>query len=141
MKRAALLLSVYLAACCVVYPHGASRSVGRSPGNITGRYELRYLNVRGSLNAQLLPNNRIKFNLVALLKTAGGETRNGEVEGTVPLTGNTAVYSSGQCTIAMKFLGNRVEVKESNVDDCGFGAFVTAQGTYIRKSRKPKFDS
>lgn len=142
LRRAALLLSLYLLTCCFVSP-GPSlpKTEARARDQFTGRYELRYLNVRGSLNVQLRPNNRIKFSLVALLKTAGGETRNGEVEGTVELKGDTAVYKSGECRITMKFINNRVMVSESNVDDCGFGAFVTAKGTYIRKSRKPSFDS
>lgn len=138
MKRTALLLFVSLLACCLVQ---ARAERGRTRDNITGQYTLRYSNVRGSLNVQLLPNDKIKFSLTALLTTRGGETRNGVVEATVALNDNTAVYEEGQCRISMKFLNNTVEVKESNVDDCGFGAFVTAQGTYTRKSRKPKFDS
>lgn len=141
MRRAALLLSLLLACCFVQPAMASSKAHAPSRDTVTGRYELRYLNVRASLNVQLLPDNRIRFSLLALLNTAGGETRNGEVEGTVELKGNTAVYQSGQCRISMKFVNNRVVVSESNVDDCGFGAFVTAKGTYVRKSRKPRFDS
>lgn len=139
MKRVALLLFVFLLAYTLALTETEAASLPRD--NITGRYELRYSNVRGSLNVQLLAGNQIKFSLMALLLTAGGETRNGVAEGTVALNGGTAVYQSGRCRIVMKFLGNRVEVKESNVDDCGFGAFVTAEGTYLRRSRRPRFDS
>lgn len=89
----------------------------------------------------LLPNNKIKFSLTALLLTGGGETRNGVVEATLDLKNNTAIYQAGECRISMKFLNNRVIVKERNVNDCGFGTFATAQGTYIKRSRKPRFDS
>lgn len=140
MKKAALLLCVLLLTCCSVYPQARRLKIGRARDNITGQYVLRYLNVRGSLNVQLLPDNKIRFNLIALLSTSGGETRNGVAEGTVTLKGNTAVYRNGECRISMRFLNNRVVVRESNVDDCGFGAFVTARGTYFRKSRKPTFD-
>ena len=141
MKRIALLLSVSLLSCGLVYPQAERLKAGRTRDDVTGRYVLRYSNVRGSLNVQLLPNNRIKFSLVALLETGGGATRNGVVEATVALKDNTAIYQDGECKISMKFLSHSVLVKESNVDDCGFGAFVTAQGTYIRRSRKPRFDS
>jgi hypothetical protein len=141
MKRTALLLFVYLLTCCLVYSQAERPKVERTRDNVTGRYVLRYSNVRGSLNVLLLPNNKIKFSLIALLETGGGAPRNGVVEATVALKDNTAIYQDGGCTISMKFLNNRVKVKESNVDECGFGAFVTAQGTYLRKGRKPRFDS
>jgi hypothetical protein len=141
MNRAALLLFAYLLTCCLVCPQVARPTTGRTRDNITGHYVFRYSNVRSSLNVQLLPNNQIKFSLIALLETGGGTPRNGVVEATVPLKNNTAVYQDGACRIEMKFLNGRVEVKEHKVDDCGFGAFVTAQGTYLRRSRKPRFDS
>lgn len=141
MKSVALLLSVYLLTCYLAYPEAVLTTANSARPNITGQYVLRYSNVRSSLNVLLLPNDKIKFSLTALLKTGGGETRNGVVEGTVALKNNIAIYRQGECRIYMKFLDNRVVVKESNVDDCGFGAFVTAQGTYIKKSRKPRFDS
>jgi hypothetical protein len=140
MKRTALVLFISLLACQLVYTQGVRSRPARTRDQFTGHYELRYSNVRGSLDVQRLPDNQVKFSLTALLNTSGGETRNGVAEGTVRLKGNTAIYRNGECRIIMKFLNNRVEVKETSVDDCGFGAFVTAQGTYTRKSRKPKFD-
>jgi hypothetical protein len=141
MRIAASLLFVALLACCLVPAQGEQLNARRTPDNITGHYVLRYSNVRSSLNVQLLPNSRIKFSLVALLETGGGSPRNGVVEATAALKNGTAVHEDGECKISMKFVGNKVIVQEKNVEDCGFGAFVTAQGTYIRKSRKPRFDS
>ena len=142
MRRTASLLFVaLLLACCLVHAQGKKSKARRTPDNITGHYVLRYSNVRSSLNVRLLPNSQIKFSLVALLETGGGSPRNGVVEATVALKNGTAVYEDGECRISMKFVSNKVIVQESNVEDCGFGAFVTAQGTYIRKSRKPRFDS
>lgn len=140
MKRAALLLFICLTVCCAARTQTAAQTARRTRDNVTGLYVLRYSNVRGNLNVQLLPNSRIKFSLVALLETGGGGNRNGVAEGTVALKNNRAVYQQGECRIAMKFLDNSVEVEESNVEDCGFGAFVTARGTYHRKSRRPTFD-
>jgi hypothetical protein len=139
MRRAALLILISLAACSAALTQTARRGNARPRDAVTGQYVLRYSNVRGNLNVQLLPNSRIRFSLVALLETGGG-TRNGVAEGTIPLKDNSAVYQEGECRISMRFLGDRVEVEESNVEDCGFGAFVTARGTYNRKSRRPRFD-
>ncbi len=140
-RTASLLFLALLPTCCLVHARGQQLKARRAPDNITGHYVLRYSNVRSSLNVRLLPNSQIKFSLVALLETGGGSPRNGVVEATVALKNGTAVYEDGECRISMKFVSNKVIVQESNVEDCGFGAFVTAQGTYIRKSRKPRFDS
>jgi hypothetical protein len=107
--------------------------------NVSGQYVLHSSNVSARLDVLQLPHGRIKFSLVALLAT-GRDSHNGTAEGTVALNKDTAVYEDGECRISMKFVNSKVVVKEHNVQDCGFGAFVTAQGTYIRKSRKPKFD-
>ncbi len=135
-----LLLALLLLCATVAHAQTARRVNGRTRDAVTGQYVLRYSNVRGNLNVQLLPNSRIKFSLVALLETGGGGNRNGVAEGTIALKNSSAVYQEGECRISMRFLGGRVELEESNVEDCGFGAFVTAQGTYIRKSRRPRFD-
>lgn len=136
-----LLLALLLLCAPLAQAQTARRGNGRTRGDaVTGQYVLRYSNVRGNLNVQLLPNSRIRFSLVALLETGGGGSRNGVAEGTIALKNSSAVYQEGECRISMRFLGDRVEVEESNVEDCGFGAFVTARGTYNRKSRRPRFD-
>ena len=40
----------------------------------------------------------------------------------------------------MRFLNAGVVVEEGNMENCGFGAYVTARGTYVRRSRNPRFD-
>ena len=118
MKRMTLLLLASLLACPAVYPQARRPGGARARDEVTGRYVLRHSNVRGRLDARLLPGNQVRFSL------------------TVP----SATYRDGECRISMKFLGARVVVEESNAEDCGFGAFVTAQGMYVRKSRSPRFD-
>ena len=141
MKRTTpFLLLFLLLAGPAGYPQAARPKGARASDHVTGQYVLRYSNVRGRLDAQLLPGNQVKFSLVALLETAGGSTRNGVAQGTVPLQGDTAIYREGECSISMRFLNAGVVVEESNVEDCGFGAYVTAQGTYVRRSRNPRFD-
>ena len=140
MKRTILSLLVCLLACPAAYPQAGRPGGARVGDGVTGQYVLRYSNVRGRLDARLLPGRKVRFSLTALLETAGGSTRNGVAEGTVPLQGDTAIYREGECSISMRFLNAKVVVEESNVEDCGFGAYVTAQGTYVRRSRNPRFE-
>jgi hypothetical protein len=107
--------------------------------NISGHYILRYSNVSNRLDVLLLKSNQIKFHLIALLNTGSDSPHNGEIKDTIELKGNIAVYEAGKCKITLKFIDNKVQITESNVDDCGFGAFVTAKGTYIKRSVKPIF--
>jgi hypothetical protein len=139
MNRTTLSLLMCLLACPAGYPQAGRPSGARAGDDVTGRYVLRHSNVRGRLDARLLPGKKVRFSLTALLETAGGSTRNGVARGTVPLEGDTAVYRDGACRISMRFLDAGV-VEESNVEDCGFGAYVTARGTYVRRSRNPRFD-
>lgn len=113
---------------------------GAHKQTFTGHYVCKYLNVIDTLNVLLLPKGQVKFDLIALLK-AGQETRNGEVQGVATLKGNTAIYSEGGCKVAIKFTDKKAEVKVENADDCGFGAFVTADGSYLKTNGStPKFD-
>jgi hypothetical protein len=134
MRKAFLILILTALTCAA-----AAAQTSRAGNNVTGQYVLHYSNVSARLDVLQLSHGRIKFSLVALLKT-GRDSHNGTAEGTVALNRGTAVYEDGDCRISMKFVNGKVVVKEHDVQDCGFGAFVTAQGTYIRKSRKPKFD-
>jgi hypothetical protein len=107
---------------------------------VTGHYVCKYLNVTDTLNVLLLPKGQVKFDLIALLK-AGDEMRNGEVQGIAALKGNSAVYNQDSCKVTIKFAGNKAEVKVENAEACGFGAFVTADGSYLKANgRTPKFD-
>ena len=103
MKKATLFLLLLLAGPAV-YPQAGRPRDARARDQVTGQYVLRHSNVRGRLDARLLPGNQVKFSLVALLETAGGSSRNGVAQGTVPLQGDTAIYRDGECTISMRFL-------------------------------------
>lgn len=70
----------------------------------------------------------------------------GTFKETVVLRGDTAVVKpkggEESCEITMKFMQNKVIVSQKGNDvECGFGANVTADGVYVRRSRRrPKFD-
>jgi|SRR5882672_7736856 len=63
---------------------------------------------------------------------------------TLPLAmrGGVATYQVDGCKLKMEFLPARVRITQSDeVGDCGFGANVTAAGSYRKiHSKKPKFD-
>jgi hypothetical protein len=108
--------------------------------NITGHYLFKRQNVKNQLDVLMLTSNKIRFHLIALLFTGSDLPHNGEIVGEINITDSTAKYEEGNCTITFKFSRNKVQVFESNIDDCGFGAFVTAEGTYRKTSNAPNFN-
>ena len=113
------------------------------PKTVTGEYRLRRGELRNSLDVQQLPGGKIKFGLIALWVSPNNpeNIHNGELHGEVPLANGVAVFESGTCRITMKFSSSKVEITESDENgDCGFGANVTAAGTYRKiNSKTPKF--
>lgn len=106
--------------------------------NFTGTYTIKS---KSTLDVLILPNNKLKFHLLATYSPPGnpGGTNTGEASGVVPLKGNTAVYQDQDCKITMKFLGDKAQVTQ--VGSCGFGLQVNAQGTYFKQSSQtPQFE-
>jgi len=122
----------------------APLNTNAKPSSVTGHYRLRQDEFRNSLDVQQLTGGKIKFQLVALWVSYNNpeNIHNGELRGTVTLDKGVAIYESGTCKITMKFTQNKVAVTESDDNgDCGFGANVTAAGSYRKiNSRTPTFD-
>ena len=67
----------------------------------------------------------------------------GSLDDTFAIKGDTASYSTGQCTLTIKFIRpGTIKITQQGMDsDCGFGHNVMANGTYRKvNSRKPKFE-
>jgi hypothetical protein len=69
----------------------------------------------------------------------------GTAEGEATLAGDSAEFrpeGTQDCVITLKFAGRRLVVRQRGTDsECGFGANVSAAGTYLkRSSRPPKFE-
>lgn len=110
--------------------------------SITGSYSFRHPSAENTLKVQQLPGGNVKIYLYAswIGSVALGNVRNGELRETLALKRNVAVYESGQCRITIRFNGRRAIVTQ-NENDCGFALNVSADGTYIRRSRRaPVFD-
>jgi hypothetical protein len=67
---------------------------------------------------------------------------NGQLEGIARLENGVAIYETDSCRLRIEFLPAKVRITQSDkVGDCGFGANVTASGSYRKiDGRKPKFD-
>src|SRR6476659_10103535 len=89
---------------------------------------------------------RVAFDLLYPYTMGNGEpmVNLGNADGAADIAGDTAVFSSneGPCKIRIKFLRpGIIKVAQEGTDaDCGFGANVTADGTYRKiGSKKPRF--
>ena len=113
------------------------------PRNVTGHYRLRQEEFRNRLDVQQLPGGKIKFYLLALWVSYNNpeNIHNGEIQGIARLENGMALYEADQCKVTMKFLPNRVVVTQTGEAECGFGANVTATGSYRRvDNKKTKFE-
>lgn len=86
---------------------------------------------------------RISFNL--MYSVSGGDANLGTADGEARIVGDTATFAPAdfeQCKITIKFLrpGQIKVTQKGNDAECGFGANVSASGTYKRVSAaRPKF--
>jgi hypothetical protein len=107
-----------------------------------------YVNRSGDWKILDLGDGKLKAacSLTYVYKVRGLLTAHiGEGSGEATLTGKTAVFKpegTTACAITLKFVGNKLIVKQDGSDaDCGFGHNVYANGTYRKQSnRPPKFD-
>ena len=88
---------------------------------------------------------RVEFSGTHAYNSPMGPTANtGEGHGVASIEGATALFkpdgAEDECIITLKFSRGKLTVTQTGV--CGFGAGVTAEGTYQKiSSHKPRFDS
>ena len=88
---------------------------------------------------------RVSFNLIYPDINGGGGGNLGTADGEAVIVGDTATFAPAdfdQCKITIKFVrpGQIKVTQKGNDSECGFGANVSASGTYKRVSAaKPKF--
>jgi hypothetical protein len=95
-----------------------------------------------ALGKQML---QIEFSGTHEYKSLAGLMANtGDGHGVASIEGDTAIFkpdgAEDECKITMKFTHGKLVVTQAGT--CGFGAGVSAEGTYMKVStRKPKFES
>jgi hypothetical protein len=120
-----------------------SATKAKPTGNVTGHYRLRHEEFRNRIDVQQLPGARVKFDLLALWVSHYNpeNVHNGTAQGIVRMENGIAIYEADGCKLKIEFLPNKIRITQSEDGDCGFGANVTATGTYRKiDNRKPKFD-
>jgi hypothetical protein len=140
-----LLSSLLLMTALGVVAYGQTpRIVTAKEANGTYRYR------QNEIKILALGDNRLRVNLdliYAYKSQFGREANEGSAFGEATIENDTAVFhppDSTACTITIKFVpGNRIRVTQTGDSaDCGFGAHVIADGTYVkRSSQPPKFDA
>jgi hypothetical protein len=116
---------------------------GKAPRSLTGHYVMRREEFRNRLNVEQLPDGRIKFDLLALWVSHYNpeNVHNGTLQGIVKLENGAAIYEADGCKLKLEIVLTKIRIIQNDDADCGFGANVTATGSYRKvDGRKPKFD-
>ena len=135
-----LLLILFAGSTCAAQTHAKAR---RPVKTVTGHYRLRKEEFRNRLDVQQLAGGKIRFYLLALWVSYNNpeDIHNGELHGVVTLENGVALYDQEDCKLKFEFLANRARITQLNDEGCGFGANVTAGGTYAKlDNKKPKLD-
>jgi hypothetical protein len=104
----------------------------RAIKNVTGHYRLTKDEFRNRLDVLQLASGKIKFYLLALWVSYNNpeNIHNGELQGIVMPENRVAIYVQDDCKLKFEFFPNRVRVTQLDDAGCGFGANVTAAGSY-----------
>ena len=131
---------MWAAASCAVQAQSSQRA---SPKSVTGHYRLTKEEFRNRLDVRQLAGGHIKFYLLALWVSFNNpdNIHNGELHGIAKLENGVAIYDQDGCKIKFEFFSSRTRITQLEEAGCGFGANVTADGTYRKlDNKKPKFD-
>jgi len=137
-----------LAACvvAVVMPPPESSGMNTSQAVVTAaQVNGTWKNSRNEFKVLALGKNRLKVQFYGTheYRTAAGPGANtGELSGVATIEGTIATLKEPEtpegCTITMTFKAGKMEVSQDG--ECGFGAGVSAGGSYRRVSnKKPNF--
>ena len=135
-----LLLSMLTASICAVQAQTPPRPAIK---NVTGHYRLTKQEFRNRLEVKQLAGAKIKFHLLALWVSYNNpeNIHNGELQGIGALENGIALYDQDGCKLKFEFFSHEIRITQLDDAGCGFGANVTAAGTYRKLDRKsPKFD-
>lgn len=147
MNKLLILCGVFV--LCFISGANAQVRKAVSGAEVTGTFREAASGSQFSILALGKGKLRVAFSGVYMHLTASGEKMPnlGEAAGEASMAGDTAVFKPEdlqKCAITLKFLvRGRLKVTQKGTDvECGFGANVSASGTYKKISaKKPKFDA
>ena len=111
--------------------------------DVTGHYRLTKEEFRNRLDVRQVAGGKIKFHLLALWVSYNNaeNIHNGELQGIAKLENGIALYDQDGCKLKIEFFPGHVSITQLEEEGCGFGANVTAAGSYRKlNGKKPKFD-
>ena len=138
MRTAAV--SVFILAVCVS-AFSQRRVMTAAQANGTYRYKSNEVKILA------LSHNKLKIQMELAWEYTNDSGRGanvGESHGQATIEHDVATFrpeDTNDCTITIKFLpGNRIQVSENNMLNCGWGFNVSSEGTYRKvRAGKPKF--
>ncbi len=143
-----VIVSIFLAISADAQTTRNSISGAEATGTFRYYFSGRYKGSYDEIKILPLGKGRVRVSFDLLyphLDGSGEMTANmGNAEGEATISGDTAVYSTGEdgdeCTITIKFVKpGTIKVSQDGI--CGFGFNVSANGTYKKVSgAKPKFE-
>ena len=110
---------------------------------LTGTYRYKSGSANNAIGIEEMDAGHLRVNITANYEyKSGGEwmANSGSANEVVELNDDTAVLVPSEfpdCQITLRFSGNKIIVKQKGTDsDCGFGASVSADGTYTKTSNQ-----
>jgi hypothetical protein len=137
--KIAVSLVCSLVLCVTAFPQ--RKVVTPTQANGIYRYRLNEIRILALGHNKL----RIQMDLAWKYNNAEGAVNTGTSHGEATIENDVATFrpeDTQDCTITIKFLkGNKIQVSEDHILNCGWGFNVTSEGTYRKiRAGKPKFD-
>jgi len=149
MKKIIIICGVFVFGLLTVFQTNAQSRKAVGAAEVTGTFREKASGSEFKISALGKGKLKVGFSGVYPYKTANGEdmANMGEAAGEARISGDTATFAPEgfqECRITLKFLtGGRLKVTQNGTDgDCGFGANISASGTYKKiSSKKPNSDA
>jgi hypothetical protein len=133
--------SIILACCVAIFPETVtSGQAVVTASQVNGTWS----NKHGEFKVLALGNQKLRvefFGFYQYVSQYGPDANTGEAEGIAFIEGDTAVFkpdgADEECRMTLKFTRGKLAVTQEG--SCGFGLNVTAEGTYRKINRRPKF--
>jgi hypothetical protein len=133
--------AIILACCVAILPETmTSGQTVVTASQVNGTWT----NKHGEFKVLALGNQKLRVEVFCsyqYVSQYGPDANTGEAEGIAFIEGDTAIFkpdgAGEECQMTLKFTRGKLVVTQEG--SCGFGLNVTAEGTYRKINRRPKF--